>query len=145
MIERSRWYICLFMSFCIWKSWLTTRFICTWCQLLDWSRRVESSRSSRVFNSSRLDSSQNSWLEYSSWIENFESILDFNLLTQLEYSSQEFWLESSLDESSTRLELKYSTRRNQSKHFFKFFLTRLNTFQVKYLTWIQVLDLMQSI
>ena len=28
-----------------------------------------------------------------SWIENFESILDLNLLTQLKYSSQIFWLD----------------------------------------------------
>ncbi len=36
-----------------------------------------------------------------------------NLLTQLKYLSQEFWLELSLDESSTQLELKYSTWHDQ--------------------------------
>ncbi len=37
-----------------------------------------------------------------------------NISTQLEYLNQEFWLELSLDESSTWLELKYSTWRDQS-------------------------------
>ena len=40
-------------------------------------------------------------------------ILELNISTQLEYSSQEFWLESSLDESKTRLDLNDSTWCNQ--------------------------------
>ena len=36
-------------------------------------------------------------------------ILRLNISTWLKYSSQEFWLELSLDESSTWLELKYLT------------------------------------
>ena len=35
-------------------------------------------------------------------------------MIQLKYLSQEFWLESSLDKSSTRLELRYLTWRDQS-------------------------------
>ncbi len=35
-------------------------------------------------------------------------------MIQLKYLSQEFWLESSLDESSTQLELRYLTWRDQS-------------------------------
>jgi len=62
-----------------------------------------------ALSDTQIDISSTSLHVLMSRVENFKSILDFNLLTQLKYSSQEFWLESSFDESSTRLELEYST------------------------------------
>ncbi len=44
---------------------------------------------------------------------NSTQILDLNIVTRLEYLISKFWLESSLDESRTRLDLDDSTRRDQ--------------------------------
>jgi len=64
----------------------------------------------------QIDISSTSLHVLMSWIENFKSILELNLLTQLEYLSQEFWLESSLDKLKTQLDLNDSTQRDQSKY-----------------------------
>ncbi len=78
---------------------------------------IESYNRIFIYLSSCLDESSRKFqvdtrfqLSDSTWI------LESNISTQLEYSSQEFWLESSLDESKTRLDLDDSTRRDQSKH-----------------------------
>jgi len=56
------------------------------------------------------------WVDTWSQSSDSTQILELNLLTWFKYLSQKFWLELSLDESSTQLELRYSTWCNQSRN-----------------------------
>ncbi len=66
---------------------------------------IESHNRISIYLSSCLDKSSrkfrvNTWFQFSDSTQ----LLKSNILIQLKYSSQEFWLESSLDESRTRLD-----------------------------------------
>ncbi len=102
---------------------------------------IESYNRISIYQSSCLDELNRKFrIDTRFQLSDSTQILESNILIRLEYLNQEFWLESSLDESKTRLNLDDSTRRDQSTwstHIFVLCLLYLVTQRLRIFTWIQ--------